>query len=148
MNFKLDNIIFPEISFEVIKQNLSLGKELMLPEIIVRKTGHHKEGGLVELEIKCESTESVPEAAFKIQALMVIFLTEIEPGSDEELNAFIETSAIFISWPYWREFLSSIVKRTGLPDLLLPLLPAKDKTDRVVLFSPDGEEEKKRIKRE
>ena len=42
------------------------------------------------------------------------------------LATFAETNGIFNIWPYWREFVQSIVARMGLPPVMLPVLRGRD----------------------
>jgi preprotein translocase subunit SecB len=47
---------------------------------------------------------------------------------DEELdgadaNQFVLWNAVFNAWPYWREYVSSVVNRAGLPRFSVPLYP-------------------------
>ncbi len=41
--------------------------------------------------------------------------------STREVGAFSKTNAMLNSWPYWREFVQSVVARMNLPPLTLPL---------------------------
>jgi hypothetical protein len=42
-------------------------------------------------------------------------------ATDEELNAFGTMNAVFNAWPYFREFVDSMVTRMDLPTVTLPL---------------------------
>lgn len=42
--------------------------------------------------------------------------------SDEELDQFAHWNAVFNAWPYWREFVSSMVNRGQLPRFLVPVM--------------------------
>jgi preprotein translocase subunit SecB len=48
-------------------------------------------------------------------------------GSDEidggDANQFVLWNAVFNAWPYWREYVSSVVNRAGLPRFSVPLYP-------------------------
>lgn len=45
-----------------------------------------------------------------------------ESFSDEELDQFAHWNAVFNAWPYWREFVSSMVNRGQLPRFLVPVM--------------------------
>jgi len=40
-----------------------------------------------------------------------------ENFSEDEIKAFCRVTAVFQSWPYWREFFPSMLGRTGLPTM-------------------------------
>jgi len=41
--------------------------------------------------------------------------------SQEQLNTFAKINSVFNAWPYWREFVQSMVARMNLPPLTLPM---------------------------
>lgn len=60
---------------------------------------------------------------------------QVAPGhSDEELEAFGQTTAVFASYPYLREMVQSLTGKAGLPPLVLPVwrsyIPGSDIVDR------------------
>jgi hypothetical protein len=71
---------------------------------------------------------SATEKKSKGKPLLVIaatFIAEYEMAegfhpSDENLNAFVNTNAVFNCWPYWREYVHSTTARMNLPPLTLP----------------------------
>lgn len=45
-----------------------------------------------------------------------------EPLAAQELNNFAHWNAMFNAWPYWREYLSSTLNRSRLPQFLVPVM--------------------------
>ena len=74
-----------------------------------------KEDALVSIETRFELEYRLPEGF------------RVDP---QTLTAFAETNGIYNIWPYWREFVQSTFVRMGLPPLVLPLLRAREMTER------------------
>ena len=53
------------------------------------------------------------------------------PVNAETLATFAETNGIYNAWPYWREFVQSMVARMGLPPVMLPVLRGRDVMKKV-----------------
>ncbi len=53
------------------------------------------------------------------------------PVDADMLATFAETNGIFNIWPYWREFVQSLVARMGLPPVMLPVLRGRDVMKKV-----------------
>ncbi|MDZ4685724.1 MAG: hypothetical protein SH850_11715 [Planctomycetaceae bacterium] len=53
-----------------------------------------------------------------------------KPGkaTDEQLDAFGELNAVYNLWPYWREYVQSVLCRMGLPPFAIPVLPPSKPT--------------------
>lgn len=138
----IDAILFPEITFKIMKDNIK-GKNYVMPEVILQYLEHGKSDGMLEIELSFKSTNTVQESAFEIEILAVLIMTVNESATDEYLNTFIQNSALFISWPYIRELLSSLVQRSGvIPPLYLPLIPPI-RAHKLILFRTSEEEEDK-----
>jgi hypothetical protein len=54
-------------------------------------------------------------------------LTSLEGVDDKSLLAFGAENGAFMAWPYWREFVHSMVGRLAMPLIVLPNLPVKDR---------------------
>ena len=46
--------------------------------------------------------------------------------SHAQLNTFARINSVFNAWPYWREFVQSMVARMNLPTLTLPVFRLED----------------------
>ena len=74
-----------------------------------------------------------------------------EPTSDE-LKAFSDLNGVYNTWPYWREFLQSMLMRMGLPVFTLPVLPPSPpqslpvQKDAATLDSPSPAKRKRKPK--
>jgi hypothetical protein len=55
-----------------------------------------------------------------------------DPLNKEDIDQFAHWNAVFNVWPYWREFLASMVSRGQLPPFLAPVM-------RLPLSSPKSE---------
>jgi preprotein translocase subunit SecB len=54
----------------------------------------------------------------------LLYDTRGEEGLDKvDANQFVLWNAVFNAWPYWREYVSSVVNRAGLPRFSVPLYP-------------------------
>jgi hypothetical protein len=60
-----------------------------------------------------EGAEKIEEAAalFRFDLHIVYELPDTRRWTDDQLNAFAETSTQFQAWPYWREFVQSSAAR-------------------------------------
>jgi hypothetical protein len=47
---------------------------------------------------------------------------ELRPASSD-IEQFVKWNAVFHAWPYWREYLSSVINRAHLPQFIAPVLP-------------------------
>lgn len=77
------------------------------------------EAGVVDPE------EALAEIRFNISALYALRLPTSETGgefTEEELNAFANSSAQFALYPYARALVADLVAKLGLPTLTLPTL--------------------------
>lgn len=96
---KLNVPLSPSQSLEVIWDQ---GKSVMLAVVSLRLTASENEATLVKLE-------AVYRLAYKINP------TFTGDRVEERVKAFCESYSIAHAWPYWREFISSVSGRMGLP---------------------------------
>lgn len=45
------------------------------------------------------------------------------PMAEEDVQLFVWWNTLLTVWPYWREFMSSMLRRSGFPTFTAPLLP-------------------------
>lgn len=53
-------------------------------------------------------------------------LYDVDEGAslaDDDVKLFVWWNAMLTVWPYWREFMSSMLRRAGFPSFTAPLLP-------------------------
>jgi hypothetical protein len=62
------------------------------------------------------------EFAIKIQATYRVVLESEEAFSEEFMDIYTDLNLQMNTWPYFREFVQSMVQRAGLPPLTLPFL--------------------------
>ena len=74
-----------------------------------------KEEPLVSIETSFELQYRLPEG-FRVDPQI--------------LTTFAETNGIYNAWPYWHEFVQSTFARMGLPPVVLPLLRAREVTEK------------------
>lgn len=82
--------------------------------------------GLLYVNIKLR-LHTQPEA-FSVEAIFNLHYRLAEPRSQEEVDAFARTNALFNVWPYWRELVANSVDRMGVKIPPVPLLHALDTT--------------------
>ena len=75
---------------------------------------------------KEEDSSEDQAAVFQIRADFAVEYKLLSPVDfdDAQLDAFGKMNGVFNTWPYWREFVQSILCRMGLPAITLPVLQA------------------------
>lgn len=71
-------------------------------------------------------------------------LPEEFEATDEELEAFASLNGVFNAWPYFREFVQSMITRMGLPVITIPLfrMPSKKGSGGVMHAEQSGTEKR------
>ena len=64
-----------------------------------------------------------PEEMLRIEALFVVQyeVPNFEGIAEANLDAFGRINGVYNVWPYWREFVQSMMLRMGLPSLTMPV---------------------------
>ena len=93
----------------------------------------------VEIGIDAEEGIFVVKPSFKLEAIregssnssvfisieasfvVVYSLDSITDFNENHFKAFADTNGIFNAWPYWREFVQSMINRMGLPAITVPV---------------------------
>jgi preprotein translocase subunit SecB len=75
-----------------------------------------------KLEVSYQVTADTESAVTIAASFMVEFAVIKPPAPKSLITDMVPTMAIGISWPYWREFVSSMATRMGLPALPIPIL--------------------------
>jgi len=88
---------------------------------------YNKDTGMFWVLVKIK-TQLIQREPKKGTAVFVNVAFEIKYGlpkelevSQEQLNTFAKFNGVFNAWPYWREFVQSMVARMNLPTLTLPM---------------------------
>jgi hypothetical protein len=78
-------------------------------------------GCLIRFGAECDDGHPLP---FRLFAFFRVTYTISgdEPVSSGDLDQFAHWNAVFNAWPYWREYLSSTINRSGLPRVVLPVM--------------------------
>lgn len=78
-------------------------------------------GCLIRFGAECDDGQPLP---FRLFAFFRLTYSIDDPDSiaDADLNQFAHWNALFNAWPYWREYLTSTLNRSGLPRLILPVM--------------------------
>jgi len=110
--------------FKKNKGKLSLSMSLS-PEI----QGEIGEEGILasdlEINIKGTTINNEDEKIFSFDFVIHIqySIKKISDWDEKEVDHFIQRNMTMHVWPYARELVTSMTKRAGLPDVVLPLLP-------------------------
>jgi hypothetical protein len=102
-------------------------------ELLVRSGSVDDEDSVAEKPQDQDPDETTVRIAFKLAGLYSI--DDREPDikfSDEELDAFGQTTGQLALYPYAREFIASLTGRMGLPALQIPVM-------RIPLDKRDGD---------
>jgi len=62
------------------------------------------------------------EFAVKIGCVYRVLLTSESPFSEDFMDIYAEVNLQVNTWPYFREFVQSMIQKAGLPPLTLPFL--------------------------
>ena len=92
---------------------------------------------VLTLEGKKKASQG-PKESLVIQGTfgLVYSVREEASFSDEQVDAFAKTNAIYNIWPYWREFVQSMSARMNLPPLIIPVFHLFGKPAPFVLYEP------------
>ncbi len=98
---------------------------------------------LATIEARLVSSERAEDPAVLVRAEFELKykLPKDISASKRDLNAFAEMNGVFNVWPYWREFIQSMVTRMNLPPLTLPLFRLAD-TAKPKLISKEASKAK------
>ncbi len=96
----------------------------------------HKDGTLfvlavIEARLVPPGKGGDPAVSVKAEFELRYRLPKGLKASRRELNTFAEVNGIFNVWPYWREFIQSMVARMNLPPLILPLFRLAGRTKAI-----------------
>lgn len=100
-------------------------------ELTIRRSAdikeYNKDAGLFWVLAKIK-TRLIPIERQKDTAVFVNAAFEIKYSlpkelevSQEQLNTFAGINSVFNAWPYWREFVQSMIARMNLPPVTLPV---------------------------
>ncbi|VTR68335.1 hypothetical protein DESC_700091 [Desulfosarcina cetonica] len=116
--------------------------EAILLDTCTLKTNRDKLGSNMKLDIKHDATYTIDEDnvasiissydltatkttkrdfALKAVCAYRVILSSERPLSDDFLEIFIRVNIQMNTWPYFREFIQSMIQRAGFPPLTLPL---------------------------
>lgn len=97
----------------------------------------HHEGGpfvvLAVIDAKLVPRKSPENAAVSIKAgfeLRYSLRAEFAV-SRRDLNTFAQINSVFNVWPYWREFIQSMMARMHLPPVVLPVFRVREAAKRI-----------------
>jgi hypothetical protein len=65
--------------------------------------------------------ETDPQLSIACQFLLLYEAATLADVAEENLQAFAQLNGVYIAWPYWREFVQTMVGRMGLPRLVIPV---------------------------
>lgn len=115
-----------------VKSNIRSPKEVGKIDLFVdtsTQPPHLPEDGVIFIQPTINTVVTSQEKT--VVSIMATFeLTYLVPKetkvTQEQLNDFARLNGMYNVWPYWREFVQSMVTRMNLPPLVLPLFRVKD----------------------
>lgn len=79
---------------------------------------------------RSESKRDEPDLTIKATFVLLYSLNSCRGLKKENYEAFADTNGIYNAWPYWREYVQSVIGRMNLPPLTIPVFrlvePAKE----------------------
>lgn len=100
----------------------------------------HKPELIAKTEFFCRGVSAELDADPWIEitaSYRIIYHLKDDPSaSDDELKAFSEINGIFNTWPFWREFVYSMLARMGVKPIVMPTLRLEDLASRSTDDSP------------
>jgi preprotein translocase subunit SecB len=92
------------------------------------------EAAVISVDVRCTlaSRYAEPESDAQSSPLSVVAVFRLEYAVDsvdgitgDGIDAFGEVNGVYNVWPYWREYVQSILVRMGLPRLTIPVFRPK-----------------------
>lgn len=77
------------------------------------------------IEEAAEESDAVAIATISARITVDYLLDTTKTLSQAELESWASSSALFHSWPYWREFCHSTLMRMNLPIAMMPIMELK-----------------------
>jgi len=62
-----------------------------------------------------------PSVTIGCKLLLKYKITSLEGLGEDNFTQFARFNGIYNAWPYWREFVQSMIARMGLPPLVVPV---------------------------
>lgn len=126
------------------------GKENNIPELqqtVGVKSRTEKEPPMVVLEILFtligDFADGREGLRIQVRYGLAYSIKSLEGITTDQINAFGNIVGVNNAWPYWREFVQSMINRMNLPPLTLPLL-RPDQLKFTTVQSPGEKKSKKR----